>query len=50
VPALIYVREHMCAHAHAQADWLRLGFILSIFYIVVWMGVGGAWWKVIGLW
>mmetsp|Transcript_18497 Transcript_18497/g.51906 ORF Transcript_18497/g.51906 Transcript_18497/m.51906 type:complete len:564 (-) Transcript_18497:806-2497(-) len=33
-----------------QADWLRLGFILSIFYVVVWLGVGGAWWKVIGLW
>ena len=33
-----------------QAKWYQLGFIMSIFYIVVWLGVGGAWWKVIGLW
>ncbi|PNH01975.1 putative malate transporter yflS [Tetrabaena socialis] len=33
-----------------QGDWLRLGFILSIFYLAVWLGIGGAWWKVIGLW
>lgn len=33
-----------------QGDWLRLGFILSIFYLSVWLGIGGAWWKVIGLW
>uniref|UniRef100_A0A7S0VAM7 Uncharacterized protein n=1 Tax=Polytomella parva TaxID=51329 RepID=A0A7S0VAM7_9CHLO len=33
-----------------QADWLKLGFILSIFYLAVWLGIGGAWWKVIGLW
>lgn len=33
-----------------QADWLKFGFILSVFYLSVWMGVGGAWWKVIGLW
>ena len=33
-----------------QADWLKFGFILSIFYLSVWLGLGGAWWKVIGLW
>ncbi|GLI68524.1 hypothetical protein VaNZ11_012971 [Volvox africanus] len=33
-----------------QADWLRLGFILSVFYLAVWLGLGGVWWKVIGLW
>lgn len=33
-----------------QADWLKFGFLLSIFYLAVWMGVGGMWWKVIGLW
>ena len=33
-----------------QGDWLKLGFILSIFYLSVWLGIGGAWWKVIGLW
>ena len=33
-----------------QAKWYQLGFVLSVFYIAVWLGIGGAWWKVIGLW
>lgn len=33
-----------------QADWLKMGFILSIMYLTVWLGVGGAWWKVLGFW
>jgi len=33
-----------------QAKWYQLGLILSFFYIAVWLGIGGAWWKVIGLW
>ncbi len=33
-----------------QGKWYQLGAILSVFYITVWLGVGGAWWKVIGLW
>ncbi|MDR3670195.1 MAG: anion permease [Holophaga sp.] len=30
--------------------WWRLGFIISVVNIVIWVGVGGAWWKVLGLW
>lgn len=33
-----------------QGDWLKFGFILSVFYLAVWLGIGGAWWKAIGLW
>lgn len=33
-----------------QSKWYQLGFIMSVFYIAVWMFAGGAWWKVIGLW
>lgn len=33
-----------------QSKWYQLGFIMSIFYLAVWMFAGGAWWKVIGLW
>lgn len=33
-----------------QSDWLRLGFILSVFYLAVWLGIGSVWWKAIGLW
>lgn len=33
-----------------QSDWWRMNFILGIFYIVVWIGIGALWMKVIGLW
>lgn len=29
-----------------QSKWYQLGFLLSIFYISVWLFAGGAWWKV----
>lgn len=29
--------------------WLRVGFLLSLVYIVVWLGVGGLWWQLLGL-
>jgi DASS family divalent anion:Na+ symporter len=31
-------------------DWWRVGFVVSLVNLVVWIGVGGAWWKVLGLW
>ncbi|KYZ77837.1 anion permease [Anaerosporomusa subterranea] len=33
-----------------QGTFWKLGFILSIVYMVVWVGLGSIWWKVIGLW
>ncbi len=30
--------------------WWRNGFIISLVNLVIWLGVGGVWWKVIGLW
>jgi len=30
-------------------DWYRMGLIYIIFNLVVWVGVGSIWWKVIGL-
>jgi len=32
-----------------QGDWLKFGFILSVFYLVVWLGLGSVWWKILGL-
>jgi DASS family divalent anion:Na+ symporter len=32
------------------ADWWRLGALISVVNIVIWLGIGGAWWKLIGLW
>lgn len=33
-----------------QADWWRLGFVLTTVNVMIWLGIGGAWWKVLGLW
>ncbi len=33
-----------------QTDWWRIGFIISLFNLAIWMGVGMWWWKLIGLW
>lgn len=33
-----------------QEAWWRLGFIISVVNLVVWVGIGGAWWKILGLW
>ncbi|KAH7665560.1 Solute carrier family 13 protein [Dioscorea alata] len=32
------------------AKWWGYGFIISIVNILIWLGVGGFWWKTIGLW
>ncbi len=31
-------------------DWWKLGFIVSLVNLGVWLGVGSVWWKVLGLW
>ncbi|NWJ40058.1 MAG: DASS family sodium-coupled anion symporter [Geothrix sp.] len=30
--------------------WWRLGLLVSLVNIVIWVGIGGLWWKVLGLW
>lgn len=33
-----------------QNDWWRLNFILGLYYLVIWVGVGLGWMKLIGIW
>jgi divalent anion:Na+ symporter, DASS family len=33
-----------------QKTWWKLGFIMSLIYLIIWVGIGSAWWKVLGLW
>ncbi|MDF2928574.1 MAG: anion transporter family protein [Anaerospora sp.] len=33
-----------------QATWWKLGFIISIINMLIWVGLGSFWWKVLGLW
>lgn len=30
--------------------WWGAGFAISLAYMVIWLGVGGLWWKALGLW
>lgn len=34
----------------SQGDWWKIGFIMSVINIVIFIGVGGVWWKVLGYW
>jgi DASS family divalent anion:Na+ symporter len=33
-----------------QATWWKLGFVISLVNIVLWLGAGTVWWKLVGLW
>ncbi|MDR3592087.1 MAG: DASS family sodium-coupled anion symporter [Negativicutes bacterium] len=30
--------------------WWKIGFLVSILYILIYLVIGGAWWKLLGLW
>ncbi|XP_051143608.1 dicarboxylate transporter 1, chloroplastic-like [Andrographis paniculata] len=32
------------------AQWWGYGFLISIVNLAIWLGIGGIWWKAIGLW
>jgi divalent anion:Na+ symporter, DASS family len=34
----------------SQSDWWRLGFLISVINLVIWMGIGPVWWKLVGIW
>lgn len=34
----------------SQARWWRIGFVMSLIHLAIWLTVGFAWWKLIGLW
>jgi DASS family divalent anion:Na+ symporter len=34
----------------SQVTWWRVGFLVVLFNLLVWIGVGLLWWRVIGLW
>jgi DASS family divalent anion:Na+ symporter len=33
-----------------QGEWWRLGFLISLVDLILWMGLGPLWWKAIGVW
>ena len=34
----------------AQTTWWRVGFFVVLFQLVVWLGIGLLWWRLIGFW
>lgn len=34
----------------SELEWWRIGFLVSLVNVTIWLGVGGLWWKAIGLW
>ena len=34
----------------SQSEWWKLGFVISLLNLVVWLGVGSLWWKALGYW
>jgi divalent anion:Na+ symporter, DASS family len=33
-----------------MGTWWKLGLLISVVNIVIWLGVGGVWWKILGHW
>jgi divalent anion:Na+ symporter, DASS family len=34
----------------SQTTWWRLGFLISLLNLFIWLGIGSLWWKLLGLW
>ncbi len=34
----------------SQPKWWSLGFLVSVVNIIIWLAIGGVWWKILGLW
>lgn len=31
-------------------SWFKIGFLVSIYHIIIWLGAGSIWWRIIGWW
>ncbi len=34
----------------SQGTWWRIGFLVSLVNVAIWLGAGLLWWKVLGWW
>ena len=34
----------------SASQWLSRGAIVSVYHLTVWLGIGFAWWKLLGWW
>ncbi|WP_312197736.1 anion permease [Anaerospora hongkongensis] len=33
-----------------QGTWWKIGFLVSVVNVIIWVGIGSFWWKLLGLW
>lgn len=33
-----------------QGTWWKIGFLVSVVNMIIWVGIGSFWWKILGLW
>jgi len=33
-----------------QGEWWKIGFLISLVQVAIWLGIGTLWWKVVGIW
>lgn len=45
-PVIIYFNQGQIS----PATWFRVGFCVSLFHLVIWVGLGPAYWKLLGWW
>ncbi|MEC7500947.1 MAG: DASS family sodium-coupled anion symporter [Planctomycetota bacterium] len=45
-PVIIYFNQGQIS----SADWFRVGFFVSIFHLLIWVGLGPVYWKFLGWW
>jgi DASS family divalent anion:Na+ symporter len=34
----------------SQVTWWRVGFVVVLFNLVIWLGLGLLWWRLLGFW
>ena len=34
----------------SASKWFKIGFFISLYHLIIWLGFGSLWWKVIGWW
>ena len=34
----------------SATEWFRVGFMMALYHLAIWLGIGMLWWKVLGWW
>ena len=42
--------DHLQRRPRVALAWWRVGVVVSVVNIAIWLGIGAAWWRLLGLW